>query len=213
MSLGAGAAVAEQVGKVGVDWLGNDIIVEAIKDPKVEGVTCHVSYFDRGVIDRLQKGNWFEDPSDSSISCRQTGPITIGDIDMSEGGEEVFKQGISLIWKKQVVNRIYDKANETLIYLSHSRQVQNGSAKMSITTVPLYGQNVVWSEGQAEIGGRACDRSLPGLRRGGVKPRAWTARQPSLQGFRAAHPPDGGAEVVPARPLCRRSASASCCAR
>ncbi|TGS48221.1 MULTISPECIES: CreA family protein [unclassified Mesorhizobium] len=146
--LGAGSAVAEEVGKVGVDWVGNDIIVEAIKDPKVEGVTCHVSYFDRSVIDRLHKGNWFEDPSDSSISCRQTGPITIGDIDTSEGGEEVFKQGISLIWKKQVVNRIYDKANETLIYLSHSRQVQNGSAKMSVTTVPLYGQNVVWSKGK-----------------------------------------------------------------
>ncbi|RWM85876.1 MAG: CREA protein [Mesorhizobium sp.] len=146
--IGASAAVAQEVGKVGVDWLGNDIIVEAIKDPKVEGVTCHVSYFDRGVIDRLQKGNWFEDPSDSSIACRQTGPITIGDIDMSEAGEEVFKQGISLIWKKQVVNRIYDKANETLIYLSHSRQVQDGSAKMSVTTVPLYGQNVVWTNGK-----------------------------------------------------------------
>ena len=58
--LGAGAAAAEEVGKVGVDWVGNDIIVEAIKDPKVEGVTCHVSYFDRSVIDRLHKGNWFE---------------------------------------------------------------------------------------------------------------------------------------------------------
>lgn len=146
--IGAGAAAAQEVGKVGVDWLGNDIIVEAIKDPKVEGVTCHVTYFERGVIDRLQKGNWFEDPSDSSISCRQTGPITIGDIDMSEAGEEVFKQGISLIWKKQVVNRIYDKANDTLIYLSHSRQVQDGSAKMSVTTVPLYGQNVVWTNGK-----------------------------------------------------------------
>jgi CreA protein len=141
-------AAAEQVGKVGVDWFGNDIVVEAIKDPAVEGVTCHVSYFDRGVIDRLQKGNWFEDPSDSAISCRQTGPITIGDIDLSEDGEEVFKQGISLIWKKQVVNRIYDKANDTLIYLSHSRQVQDGSAKMAISTVPLYGQDVTWKSGK-----------------------------------------------------------------
>ena len=141
-------AAAEEVGKVGVDWTGNDIIVEAIKDPAVDGVTCHVSYFDRGIIDRLHKGNWFEDPSDSSISCRQTGPITIGNIDMGEAGEEVFKQGISLIWKKQVVNRIYDKTNETLIYLSHSRQVQNGSAKMSVTTVPLFGQSVVWTNGQ-----------------------------------------------------------------
>ena len=142
------AALAQEVGKVGVDWLGNDIVVEAFKDPLVEGVTCHVTYFDRGVIDRLQKGNWFEDPSDSSIACRQTGPITIGEIDLGKGGEEVFKQGISLIWKKQVVNRIYDKANDTLIYLSHSRQVQDGSAKMSISTVPLYGQEVTWKNGK-----------------------------------------------------------------
>ena len=141
---------AQEVGEVGVDWLGNDIIVEAIQDPEVKGVTCHVSYFERGIVDRLQKGNWFEDPSDSSIACRQTGPVVIGDIDLSKDGEEVFNQGISLIWKQQVVNRIYDKANNTLIYLSHTRQVQDGSAKMAISTVPLYNQEVTWSNGKPE---------------------------------------------------------------
>jgi CreA protein len=146
----AGPALSQEVGEVGVDWLGNDIMIEAIADPKVEGVTCHVSYFERGVIDRLQKGNWFEDPSDTSISCQQTGPIVIGDIGMSKGGEEVFKQGISLIWKKQVVNRIYDKTTDTLIYLSHSRQVQDGSAKMSISTVPLYNQHPTWKNGKPQ---------------------------------------------------------------
>jgi CreA protein len=140
-------ATAEEVGKVGVDWLGNDIMVEAITDPKVEGVTCHISYFDRGLIDRFQKGNFFEQPSDSSIACRQTGAITIGDISMDEEGEEVFNQGISLVWKQRVVNRIYDKKNNTLIYLSHSRQVQDGSAKMSISTVPLFNQQVTWTAG------------------------------------------------------------------
>lgn len=143
-------ALAQQVGEVGVDWLGNDIIVEAFKDPKVDGVTCHVSYFERGVIDRLQKGNWFEDPSDSSIACRQTGPITIRDIDLDKDGEEVFNQGISLIWKQRVVNRIYDRTNDTLIYLSHSRQVQDGSAKMSLSSVPLYGQTVTWTKGKPQ---------------------------------------------------------------
>ena len=146
----ASPAAAQEVGEVGVDWLGNDIIVEAIQDPKVKGVTCHVSYFERGIVDRLQKGNWFEDPSDSSIACRQTGPVVIGDIDMSKDGEEVFNQGISLIWKQQVVNRIYDKANNSLIYLSHTRQVQDGSAKMAISTVPLYNQEVTWSNGKPE---------------------------------------------------------------
>jgi hypothetical protein len=78
------------------------------------------------------------------------GPIKIGDIDLGEDGEEIFKQGISLIWKEQVVNRIYDKANDTLIYLAHSRQVQDGSAKMSMTTVPLFGQQVVWKNGKPQ---------------------------------------------------------------
>lgn len=150
LALTAASASAQEVGEVGVDWLGNDIVVEAISDPKVEGVTCHVSYFDRGMIDRLQKGNWFENPSDTAISCRQTGPIRIGDIGLGKGGEEIFKQGISLIWKQQVVNRIYDKANDTLIYLAHSRQVQDGSAKMSMTTVPLFGQEVVWEKGKPQ---------------------------------------------------------------
>ena len=144
----ASPALAEQVGEIGVDWIGNDIIVEAIHDPQVEGVTCHVSYFERGLLDRLSKGNWFEDPSNSSIACRQTGPIVIHDIDRAKDGEEVFKEGLSLIWKKLVVNRIYDEANNTLIYLSHSRQVQDGSAKMAISTVPLYGQQVTWAGGK-----------------------------------------------------------------
>lgn len=140
-------AQAEVIGKVGVDWMGNDIIVDALTDPKVKGLTCHVTYFDRGMLDRLKNGNWFEDPSNNSIACRQTGPIEIGDIDLSKGGEEVFKQGMSLIWKKLVVNRIYDKENNTLVYLVHSRQIVDGSAKMAISTVPLFNQNVVWKNG------------------------------------------------------------------
>lgn len=138
------SALAEQIGEVGVDWLGNDIIIEAVADPKVQGVTCHVAYFDRGLIDRLQKGNWFEDPSNSSIACRQTGPIIIGDIEKDEDGEEVFSERLSLIWKSLEVKRVYDEANKTLVYLAHSRQVQDGSAKMSISTVPLYGGDVTF---------------------------------------------------------------------
>ncbi|WP_176084134.1 CreA family protein [Martelella sp. HB161492] len=145
--LAAGSAVADEVGRVGVDWVGNDIVIEALHDPEVEGVTCHIAYFDRSMFDRLSNGNWFEDPSNSSIACRQTGPITIGDIDLGEDGEEVFKQGRSLIFKKLVINRIFDKENDTLIYLAHSREVAEGSAKMSLSTVPLYDQTVSWKNG------------------------------------------------------------------
>ncbi len=131
-------AQAEEVGEVGVDWVGNDIIIEAIHDPKVEGVTCHIAYFERSMIDRLSQGNWFEDPSNASIACRQTGPITIGDIDRSKDGEEVFRERRSVILKSLRIKRIFDEANQTLIYLVHARELTEGSAKMSISTVPLY---------------------------------------------------------------------------
>lgn len=148
LALAAVPAAAETVGKVGVDWIGNDIYIDAVTDPEVSGVTCHVTYFDRSVIDRLKKGNWFEDPSNNAISCQQTGPITIGDIELDREGEEVFKSGLSLIWKSLIVTRIYDKKNDTLIYLAHSRELTEGSAKMSISTVPLYGATVTWSNGK-----------------------------------------------------------------
>ncbi len=137
-SLIATTSAAEQVGNVDVDWLGNDIVVEAVADPKVKGVTCHLAYFERGLIDRFQKGNWFEDPSNSSISCRQTGPIEIGDIEMDDEGENVFSERRSIIFKTLRVKRIFDQKNNTLIYISHSQRVQDGSAKMSMSTVPLY---------------------------------------------------------------------------
>ena len=149
-ALAVSGQAADRVGEVGVDWTGNDIVIDAVPDPKVEGVTCHVTYFERGVIDRLRNGNWFEDPSNSSIACRQTGPITIGDIELDDGGEEVFKAGLSLIWKSLLVKRIYDKKNDTLIYLIHSREVVDGSAKMAISTVPLYNQNPTWTEGKPQ---------------------------------------------------------------
>ena len=135
------AAQAEQIGEIGVDWVGNDIIVEAISDPEVEGVTCHIAYFERGLFDRLSKGNWFEDPSNASIACRQTGPITIGDIDKDKDGEDVFRQSRSIILKSLRVKRIWDEANQTLIYVAHAAELTDGSAKVSISTVPLYSRD------------------------------------------------------------------------
>ena len=134
-------AFAEQVGEVGVDWVGNDIVIEAIQDPDVPGVTCHIAYFDRSVIDRLSQGNWFEDPSNASIACRQTGPIDMADLDdisHSDGGEEVFRERRSIILKSLRIKRIYDEGNRTLIYLVHARELTEGSAKMAISTVPLW---------------------------------------------------------------------------
>ncbi|WP_413870894.1 CreA family protein [Albidovulum sp.] len=134
----AAPARAEVVGQVGVDWVGNDIVIEAIPDPKVEGVTCHVAYFDRSVLDRLSQGNWFEDPSWSALDCRKTGPVTLGDIDRGPEGESIFSERTSLIFKSLKVTRIFDAKSNTLIYLAHASELTQGSGKMSISTVPLY---------------------------------------------------------------------------
>ncbi|HZA65663.1 MAG TPA: CreA family protein [Geminicoccaceae bacterium] len=143
-------AQAEEVGSFTNDWSGNGIVVEAIEDPKIKGITCHISHFERGMIDRLRKGNWFEDPSNASIACRQTGPLVIGDIARDEEGEEVFNERKSLVFKNLAVRRIYDETHETLIYVVYSREVVEGSAKMNISTVALHGAEVTWDNGKTQ---------------------------------------------------------------
>ena len=146
--LSAGVSRADEVGRFSNDWTGNGIVVEAVADPKVGGVTCHLVHFDRSVIDRLAKGNWFENPSNSSISCQQTGPIVIGKIATSAKGEEVFSERMSLFFKSIAVRRIYDKATDTLVYVAFSRQVKDASAKMSLSTIALFNANPAWSAGK-----------------------------------------------------------------
>jgi CreA protein len=144
----AGLSRADEVGRFSNDWTGNGIVVEALADPKIGGVTCHLAHFDRSVIDRLRKGNWFENPSNSGISCQQTGPIVIGKIATSAKGEEVFSERMSLLFKSIAVRRIYDKTTDTLVYLAYSRQVQDASAKMGLSTIALFNTNVTWSAGK-----------------------------------------------------------------
>ena len=136
-----------QVGNVGVDWTGNDISIDAVADPEVAGVVCHLAYFNRSFIDRLSQGNWFEDPSYSALDCSVVGPITIGDIATKAGGEEIFRENRSLIWKSLRVTRVYDAANNALIYLAHAREIQQGSGKMSLSVIPLSTEQVTWTNG------------------------------------------------------------------
>ena len=148
LCLSAAAAQADDIGRFSNDWTGNGIVVEAVADPKVGGVTCHLVHFDRSVIDRLTKGNWFENPSNSSISCQQTGPIVIGNIVTGGKVEEVFSERMSLFFKSIAVRRIYDKTTNTLVYVAYSRQVKDASAKMGLSTIALFNTNVAWSTGK-----------------------------------------------------------------
>lgn len=125
----------DEVGNVSLGmFTTKDIKIEKLSDPKVPGVTCHIS----NVVASLD----FTDPSDSSISCRQTGEITpqmLAAIDATKGGEQVFKKSKSILFKSLKINRIFDESTQSLIYIAFSTREINGSFKHSMSTVPLWG--------------------------------------------------------------------------
>lgn len=130
-----------EVGNVSLGvFTTKDIKLVIVEDPIITGVSCHIAHVEANLD--------FSDPSDMSIACRQTGPITlpmIANIDKSKGGEVVFKTSKSILFKSLKVRRIYDAENKTIIYVSYSTIEVQGSHKHSLSTVPLWG-NPVWDE-------------------------------------------------------------------
>jgi CreA protein len=133
---------AEQLGEVSTKFrmLGpNDkVVIEAFDDPAVPGVTCYLSRAKTGGMGGAM--GIAEDTSDASIACRQTGLVNLpGDIlNQSRDGEEVFKQRTSILFKTMQVVRFYDAKRNTLVYMTYSDKLVDGSPKNSITAVPLF---------------------------------------------------------------------------
>ena len=131
------AARAQRVGEVDTVFklIGPDhkIVVDAYDDPGVKGVTCYVSRAKTGGI----KGGLglAEDKSEASIACRQVGPIAFAKPIPRQ--EEMFSERISLVFKKLRVVRMVDKPRNTLVYLTYSDRVIEGSPQNSVTAVPV----------------------------------------------------------------------------
>ncbi|HSI56385.1 MAG TPA: CreA family protein, partial [Ideonella sp.] len=121
------AARAEPIGEVDTvfKFIGPDhkIVVDAYDDPKVAGVACYVSRAKTGGI----KGalGLAEDKSDASIACRQVGPIGVAKPLPEQ--EEVFNERISLVFKRLRIVRMVDKKRNTLVYLTYSDRLIEGS--------------------------------------------------------------------------------------
>lgn len=133
----AGFTVAEEIGSVDTAFkligANHKIVIEAFDDPKVEGVTCYVSRAKTGGISGTL--GLAEDTSDASIACRQTGEIKMR-TELVEG-ESVFSQRTSILFKKLQVVRFHDKTRNTLVYLSYSEKLIDGSPKNSISAVVI----------------------------------------------------------------------------
>lgn len=130
---------AEKIGEVSTEFImtgpNSKIVIEAFDDPLVSGVTCHVSYPTKGGI----KGalGLVEERSETSIACRQTGPITVPH--NLRQGEEVFSKTRSVLFKKMHVVRFLDVNRNVLVYLAFTDKLVDGSPKHSISTVPVMG--------------------------------------------------------------------------
>jgi CreA protein len=127
----------EKVADFSNDWTGNEMVVSAIRDPKLPQVLCHFASFDRSFLDRIGKGNWFENPSNSAIACHLTGPIDEAALAKLPKTEEVFARGTSLMIKAIAVRRVVDLPNRSLIYVSYGREVASASAKMDMSVIAL----------------------------------------------------------------------------
>jgi len=135
----AAAAVvrAEPVGDVNTafQWIGPDhkIVVDAYDDPKVAGVTCYVSHAKTGGI----KGalGIAEDKSDASIACRQVGPVSVKQPLPQQ--EEVFSERLSVLFKRLRIVRMVDRSRNTLVYLTYSDRLVDGSPQNAVTAVAV----------------------------------------------------------------------------
>lgn len=135
MGLLSACSDSNEVGDVSLGlFTTKDIKLNTLVDPVVSGVTCHVASIEADLS--------LSDPSDSAISCRQTGEITsnmIAQIDKSPSGEIVFTKSKSVFFKTMKIRRIFDADNQTLMYVSYSTKETSGSYKHSLSTVPLWG--------------------------------------------------------------------------
>ena len=130
------AAAADEIGSVNTEFKftgSHKLVVEAFDDPKVEGVTCYVAKPQRGGI--AGAVGVAEEVSDVSIACRQIGPLRFKEPLPSQ--EDAFSERRSLIFKTLHVVRMVDAPRNVLVYLTYTDKVIQGSAKNSVTAVPV----------------------------------------------------------------------------
>jgi len=137
------AAAAEQVGEVDTVFklIGPDhkIVIEAYDDPKVQGVTCYVSRAKTGGVSGAL--GLAEDKAEASIACRQVGPVSF--TEPLKKRDEIFSERQSIMFKRLRVVRMVDVKRNTLIYLSYSDRLIEGSPQNSVTAVPVDRASVI----------------------------------------------------------------------
>lgn len=124
-------ASSREIGSVsaGGGWLTNDTIqVISFTDPDISGVTCYTTRYTRALS--------FNSSSNSSLSCRQTGPINSTNL---KNKKRVFSQlkGMRLFSNKETqVDRFIDKVKNVIVYLSYTKSSSKNTSH-SLSVVPI----------------------------------------------------------------------------
>ena len=135
--LATSSVLADSVGCVTTAWkligANHKVCVDAFQDPRVRGVTCHVSQARTGGVSGSL--GLAQDPSQFSLACRQTGPIVLPAKLPKE--ETVFSEDTSILFKETRIIRMWDEVHRTLVYLAISRKLIEGAPANSLSTVPV----------------------------------------------------------------------------
>jgi CreA protein len=105
----------------------------ALDDPGVEGVACYFTL--------PEVGGWTgwagfaEERSETSISCRQVGPISFRE--KFKQGHEIYRERRSLFFKKMQIVRGCDVKRNVLVYLAYTDKIIEGSPQNSNSSVPI----------------------------------------------------------------------------
>jgi CreA protein len=133
------APQAVKIGEfVNIDRIGprdDKIMIVRVTDPQNPFVSIYVT--------QVKSGEWMAmaDPSNTSISCRLTGKIPL-----DKDGKQVINKTTNLnigSFKKSIgskimkIARFYDKGQNVLVYVVYTTKILDGSAKHSLSVVPL----------------------------------------------------------------------------
>jgi CreA protein len=112
--------------------LANQIEVCAMEDPDIKGITIFYTK-------TVKKGMIYDEyGTDSSIAVRQTGEIS-GTI---ASRDNVFATSSNLFFKTLRINRYYDQASNSLIYLIFTKATDGQNNAHSISVVSLNIANI-----------------------------------------------------------------------
>lgn len=100
------------------------INVEVFDDPTIDGISCYIALPDKALS--------FDDQSDTSLACRQVGPI---DKTALRNENDVFSKSKGIFFKSMRVDRYWDASRNVMVYISYTKKMSGDNASSGLSVV------------------------------------------------------------------------------